>query len=96
MSGAELVIDGQPRGKFDPLFDQVRQHIVSTRDPSISRIQRVFKLGYNRTCSMVEALEGDLVCPRDSNGWRSMLEGETCRDTFGSFEVTSVKQRSPQ
>ena len=81
MPEAEKVIDGQPRGKFDPLFDQVRLHIVSTRDPSISRIQRTFNLPYHRTCAMVEALEGELVTPRDSSGWRSMLEGETCRET---------------
>lgn len=42
--------------------------------PSVSAIQRKFKLGYNRAARLVERLEGDgIVTPMDSNGHREVI-----------------------
>ena len=41
----------------DPLLPAVAEHIVTSQDASTSLVQRKFCLGYNRACSILEALE---------------------------------------
>lgn len=63
--------------KQDPLFDAVKQMVIETRTPSISLVQRTFRINYSRAASMMKALEGDIVTPLNEDGLRRMLTGET-------------------
>ncbi len=61
----------------DPLFEAVKQMVIETCTPSISLVQRTFRINYSRAASMLEAMEGDVVTPKDDRGMRRMLTGET-------------------
>lgn len=61
----------------DPLFDAVKQLVIETRTPSIALVQRTFIINYSRAASMLEAMEGEVVTPKDEKGMRRMLTGET-------------------
>jgi chromosomal replication initiator protein len=69
--------------KQDPLFEAVKQLVIKTRNPSVSTVQREFRLNYSRAASMLEAMEGEIVTTKDGNGWRRMLTGETKVDDGG-------------
>jgi DNA segregation ATPase FtsK/SpoIIIE-like protein len=69
----------------DPLFDNVRQLVIETRNPSVSHAQRNFKLGFRRTEAMIAALEGELVSRKFPDGWRRMLSGPTAGLESSSF-----------
>ena len=65
----------QLRGKYDPFFEAARESVRAHRDPTVSGLQRRFRLGYSRACDLMAALEGELVTPVDPNtGYREMLE----------------------
>lgn len=66
--------------KQDPLFEAIKQLVIETRIPSISFVQRTFRINYSRAASMLEAMEGEIVTTKDENGWRRMLMGETKKD----------------
>ncbi|MDP2805774.1 MAG: DnaA/Hda family protein [Gallionellaceae bacterium] len=61
----------------DPLFEAVKQLVIETRIPSVAHVQVTFRIGYSRAASMLEAMEGDVVTPKDERGMRRMLTGET-------------------
>ena len=63
--------------KFDPLYDDVKRIILETRNPSISLIQRHFKISYRRALDLMSALEGDIVIAFHAEGRWKMLTGET-------------------
>ncbi|MBL4607256.1 MAG: DNA translocase FtsK 4TM domain-containing protein [Pseudomonadales bacterium] len=58
----------------DALYDEVVAFVTETRKVSISSVQRRFKIGYNRSANIVEALQGaGVVSPPQSNGVREVL-----------------------
>lgn len=58
----------------DPLYDQAVQIVAESRRASISYVQRRLKIGYNRSASMLEAMESaGVVSPMESNGSREVL-----------------------
>ncbi len=61
----------------DPLFEAVREMLIETRTPSISLVQRTFRINHTRAACMMKALEGDVVTPLNEDGLRRMLTGET-------------------
>lgn len=63
--------------KQDPLFEAAKQMVLETRTPSIALAQRTFRINYSRAASLLEAMEGDVVTPKDERGMRGMLTGET-------------------
>jgi DNA segregation ATPase FtsK/SpoIIIE-like protein len=63
--------------KQDLLFDAVKKLVIETRSPSIALVQRTFIINYSRAASMLEAMEGEVVTPKDEKGMRRMLTGET-------------------
>ncbi len=63
--------------KLDPLYDDVKRLILETRNPSISLVQRHFKIGYQRALGLMSALEGDIVIAFHAEGRWKMLKGET-------------------
>ena len=63
--------------KFDPLYDDVKRLILETRNPSISLVQRHFKIGYQRAMGLMSALEGDVVIAFYAESRWEMMQGET-------------------
>jgi S-DNA-T family DNA segregation ATPase FtsK/SpoIIIE len=58
----------------DALYDDAVAFVMETRRPSISFVQRKFKIGYNRAARLVEAMElAGVVSPMQSNGQREVL-----------------------
>ena len=41
----------------DPLYDEVKQFVISSQKASTSSIQRRFSLGYNRAARLMDVLE---------------------------------------
>ena len=58
----------------DPLYDEAVNFVLETRRPSISFVQRKFKIGYNRAARLIEAMEmAGVVSPMQSNGQREVV-----------------------
>ncbi|HET8731682.1 MAG TPA: DNA translocase FtsK 4TM domain-containing protein [Moraxellaceae bacterium] len=58
----------------DPLYDEAVAFVMESRRPSISFVQRKFKIGYNRAARLIEAMElAGIVSPMQSNGQREVL-----------------------
>lgn len=81
------------KAKQDPLFKAVKQMVIETRTPSISLVQRTFRINYSRATSLLEAMEGDVVTTMDERGMRKMLTGET--NDYSSMDNT-MKQLLPE
>lgn len=61
-------------GEKDPLYDQAVQFILESQRASISGVQRRFKIGYNRSARLLEAMEAaGVVSEIQSNGLREIL-----------------------
>ena len=63
--------------KLDPLYETAKQLILDTKNPTISLVQRRMLIGYNRAVNLIQAMEGEIVTPRDQSGCWKMLVGET-------------------
>lgn len=58
----------------DPLYDEAVAFVMETRRPSISFVQRKFKIGYNRAARLIEAMEmAGIVSPMQGNGQRDVI-----------------------
>ena len=58
----------------DPLYLEAEQLVSESRRASISSIQRAFKIGYNRACNLMDALEENgVVSPAAHDGAREVL-----------------------
>lgn len=58
----------------DPLFEQATQHVVATGRPTISTIQRQFRIGYNRAARMIESMEAKgIVSAPAHDGSRTVI-----------------------
>lgn len=59
----------------DPLYEQAKTLITSQQcQPSLSQLQRLLRIGYNRAARLLEALEADgVVSPMTSTGTREVL-----------------------
>lgn len=61
----------------DELYDQAVEFVLEARRVSISSLQRRFKIGYNRSARIVEAMEeAGVVSKMDTNGSREVLVPE--------------------
>lgn len=66
----------------DPLYQPSVQFVAESRRVSVSSIQRKFKIGYNRACHLVEAMESEgVVSPAGHNGAREVLVPELAAAT---------------
>lgn len=64
-------IFGEPE---DPLYNDAVTHVRSTGKTSISGVQRVLKIGYNRAARLIETMEErGVVSPPDHRGDRKVL-----------------------
>jgi S-DNA-T family DNA segregation ATPase FtsK/SpoIIIE len=58
----------------DPLYDEAVAFVLENRRVSISLIQRQFKIGYNRSARIVEAMESaGIISKSGANGNREIL-----------------------
>lgn len=86
LEGSLEVTDGGGKGGFggfddvggdpeqDALYDEAVAFVLETRRPSISFVQRKFKIGYNRAARLVEAMENaGVVSAMQSNGQREVV-----------------------
>lgn len=49
--------EGFVNASDDPLFEEIKEYVISTQKASTSSLQRRFALGYNRAARMIDALE---------------------------------------
>lgn len=66
-------IDGE-----DPMYEQARTLIVTQQcKPSISQLQRLLRIGYNRAARLLEAMQAaGIVSPMSNDGSRTVLQTE--------------------
>ncbi|WP_308494673.1 DNA translocase FtsK [Duganella lactea] len=57
----------------DPLYEQAVAVVQTNRRASISLVQRHLRIGYNRAARLLEAMEGSVVGPMQSNGNREVI-----------------------
>ncbi|WP_139168659.1 DNA translocase FtsK [Duganella sp. OV458] len=57
----------------DPLYEQAVAVVRANQRASISLVQRHLRVGYNRAARLLEAMEGKVVGPMQSNGNRELL-----------------------
>jgi recombination associated protein RdgC len=61
-------------GADDPLYSGAVEYVRDNENCSISRVQRVFKIGYNRAARLIEAMEAKgVVSPPKHDGTRTIL-----------------------
>jgi recombination associated protein RdgC len=65
----------QPKEDEYDLYDEVAEFVIETRVASISRIQRKFRIGYNRAARIMKQLEvNDVVSEERHDGSREVLK----------------------
>ncbi len=61
-------------GEGDEFYDKAVDYVIRQRRPTISSVQRQFRIGYNRAARIIEAMEvAGVVTPADSTGKREVL-----------------------
>ena len=66
-----------PTLQVDPLYDQAVAFVSGPGRPSISAVQREFKIGYNRAGRLIAQMEQNgIVTPMDSKGGRQLVGAE--------------------
>jgi S-DNA-T family DNA segregation ATPase FtsK/SpoIIIE len=80
---SDIPVPGMPRedgegGNDDPesdsLYDEAVAFVIESGRPSISSVQRKFRIGYNRAARLIEAMEAaGVVSTMNSNGSREVL-----------------------
>jgi S-DNA-T family DNA segregation ATPase FtsK/SpoIIIE len=61
-------------GESDELYDKAVDVVIKTRRPSISRVQRHLRIGYNRAARLIEQMERNgVVTPVGATGNREVL-----------------------
>ena len=58
----------------DPHYEQVKAIVLAHRTASPSLVQRRLHVRYNLAVMLIEAMEGDVLGPPDSNGVRPLLQ----------------------
>ncbi len=58
----------------DPHYEQAKAIVLAHRTASPSLVQRRLHIRYNLAVRFIEAMEGDVLGPPDSNGVRPLLQ----------------------
>ena len=68
------LVESDPDGEQDNLFDEAVAFVTSTGKVSISSVQRKLRIGYNRAARLVESMEAaGVVSKPEHNGSRKVL-----------------------
>ncbi|MDY0132873.1 MAG: DNA translocase FtsK [Desulforegulaceae bacterium] len=68
--------ESYPDDDYDPLYDRAVQFVTSTRQSSISAVQRHLRIGFNRAARIIEYMERDnIVGPAQGSKPREILAG---------------------
>jgi len=71
---ADLFGEEPADAELDPLYDEAVAFVLRSRRASISSVQRLLRIGYNRAARLVESMEAaGLVSPMGHNGMREVL-----------------------
>ena len=81
LSGVEAVSEGSAfsgglddDSEQDSLYDEAVAFVTESRRVSISSVQRKFKIGYNRSANIIEAMEqAGVISPAGVNGSREVI-----------------------
>lgn len=78
-----------------PKFLEAAQYVVNNQVASISMIQRVFCLGYNSGCQLIEQLEVTGLISSPHNGERTVLVKDlsSISDLVRSLQVDSMVKK---
>ena len=69
-----ITLDSYTDPDLDNLYAEAVKLVTEARIASVSAIQRKFKIGYNRSSSILDAMEADgIVSVAGSNGTRIVL-----------------------
>ncbi len=61
----------------DPLYEKAVQVVLESGKTSISYLQRVLRIGYNRAARLIEAMEEEgILSPPDGQGHRKIMKNE--------------------
>lgn len=73
----ESFAEADEEGEYeDPLFADAARFVLDTARPTISAIQRQFRIGYNRAARIIEAMEAKgLLSAPTHDGTRSIIAG---------------------
>lgn len=76
-SKAEAAAPAPSVDEKDPLYDQAVEAVLASRSGSISKLQRMLKLGYNRAARLIEAMEAEgVLSGMDARGDRKVLRAK--------------------
>ena len=81
LNGVESSSDGSAfsggldgNSEQDPLYDEAVAFVTESRRVSISSVQRKFKIGYNRSANIIDAMEqAGVISPAGTNGSREVI-----------------------
>lgn len=67
-------VGAEQASTVDPLYRDAIEVVVQTQRASVVCVQRRLRIGYNRACRMIEAMEAaGIVSGMNSDGARSVL-----------------------
>jgi S-DNA-T family DNA segregation ATPase FtsK/SpoIIIE len=74
--GFETENESYSEEDYDPLYDRAVQFVTSTRQASISAVQRHLRIGFNRAARIIEYMERDnIVGPAQGSKPREIIAG---------------------
>jgi len=98
---SQYAAGGENLSKEEQLYRQAVELVIRTRKPTISYVQRMLKIGYNKAADLIDRMEDDgIVSAQPSSGQRELLvnslsevdmfqdgaEMEVVADSFGDDE----------
>ena len=69
-----ITIDSYNNPEIDELYSEAVRFVTESRIASVSAVQRKFKIGYNRSSTIIEAMEAEgIVSSAEPHGRRVVL-----------------------
>ena len=74
LDGGSPTLQSEDTETSDALYDEAVAFVIESRRASISSVQRKFRIGYNRSARLIEAMEqAGVVSTMNTNGGREVL-----------------------
>lgn len=82
---------------YDPLLEQAIDFVVEKRRASVSTLQRLFRIGYNRAARLIEIMELlDIVSPPGHNGNREVIADVNLKYDMSRLKALFDQQRKSE